>query len=226
MLSLPKLEPPTSNKTLREALSALDYIGPIFFLPAITCLFLALQRADGQRPWTSGLIVGPLCGFAVLILIWIYSQIRLGERATLPIRLLTQRTVFFASLNGFFAGGPFMIPVFCMPLYFQAIKGTTATTSALDFLPLTIALSISSIFSSFVISFIGYIPPCMIFGASLVAVGMGLLSTINPGTNFGQLVAYETIVGLGAGINGQVQPTLKFPVSFKYSCLLLLHRQL
>lgn len=226
MLFLPKLESLTSTKSFREVLSTLDYIGPMFFVPAIMCLFLALQKADSQHSWNSSIVVGPLCGFAGLISIWIYSQIRLGERATLPIRLLTQRTVFFASLNGFFTGGPFMIPLFYMPLYFEAVKAATATAAALDILPLALSFSTSTIFSSFIIPIVGYIPPCMIFGGSLVAVGVGLLSTITPDTNFAQLMGYEVIVGLGAGMNGQVPRALRSLVSFKYSFRLLLDRQL
>lgn len=194
----------TTNKTIKQRLKELDYIGPIFFIPANICILLALQWGGSLYPWDSPIILGLFGGFGGLITIWVYSQFRLGERATIPLRILSQRTVVFSSLYGFFATASFMIPIFYIPLYFQAVKSTSATASAIDTLPFIGGVTATSIGIGFFLAMVGYFTPIMIVGAALLAVGTGLLSTLRVDTSIGQWVAYQTIAGIGAGLIIQV----------------------
>ena len=75
-----------AKKSLLEQLKDIDYLGPIFFIPAIACLLLALEFGGVHYPWTSPVVIGLFCGFSSIIAIWVYTQVRLGERATIPIR--------------------------------------------------------------------------------------------------------------------------------------------
>lgn len=200
----------TTNKSFKARLFAFDYIGPTLFIIGSTCLLLALQWGGLQYSWNSPIIVSLLCGSGIITVLWVYSQVRLGERATIPIRLILQRTVFFSALYSFFTGSAFMIPVFYLPLYFQAVKSTSATTSAVDILPLIVGLTASSIGGIFLLKMVnGYYTSCMILGASLLSVGLGLLSTLKPDTTLGHWLAYQFIAGLGSGINIQVSKSLK-----------------
>src|SRR6266496_4987549 len=133
-----------TKKTFVEKLNELDYIGPLFFLPALICLFLALQFGGAKFPWNSGTIVGLFFGFAILLPIWVFSQYRLGEKATIPFRVMLQRTVLFSSLFSFFTGAAFTILAFYLPLYFQAIKSSSATKSGVETLPLILTTTVAS----------------------------------------------------------------------------------
>src|SRR5271155_5408696 len=53
--------------------------------------------------------------------VWAYSPYRLGEKATIPPRLLLQRSVFFSSMYSFLYVG-FQVVGYYLPLYFQAVK--------------------------------------------------------------------------------------------------------
>lgn len=193
-----------TNKTIRERLKEFDYLGPIFFIPANICLLLALQWGVSRYPWNSPIILSLFSAFVLILPIWIYSQYRLGERATIPLHIMRQRTVFYASMYGFFAGASLMIPMFYIPLYFQAIQSKDATASAIDTLPFIIGVTTSSLGNTFFLPMIGYFMPCMIIGAGVLAVGTGLLSTLSVNTSLSQWLGYQVISGLGAGFNLQV----------------------
>jgi hypothetical protein len=185
----------------RQWMMEVDYIGPLLFIPGIVCLLLALQWGGVTTPWRSPVTIGLFVGASILIPLWMYSQHRLGERATVPIRLIVVRTVFFAAIYGFFFYGSFVILTFYLPLYFQAIKGSSATVSAIDTLPLLISLTISSITGGVLLSTVGYCAPFMIVGTLIMIAGVGLLSTAGTETSFGALLGYQVIVGAGLGVN-------------------------
>jgi MFS family permease len=199
-----------SDKTFRERLKELDFIGPCIFVPATVCLLLALQFGGSQFPWNSGVVIGLFCGFAVLIPIWIYSQFRLGDKATVPVRVMMQRTVFFACMFSFFSTAAFIILTFYVPLYFQAIRQTDATKSGVATLPLVLSSTISSIVGGILVTMIGYYTPFMIFGMAAFTVGIGLISTLGVHTALPKIVGYLIFTGVGMGMNFQVKMNLSF----------------
>lgn len=197
----PPVQHPKTKLRFKEQIMEFDYIGPVFFIPGIVCLLLALQWGGITTPWKSPVIIGLLSGAGILLSLWMCSQYRLGERATIPVRLITVRTVFFSAVYGFFLFGSFVILTFYLPLYFQAIKGSSATTSAVYTLPLVITLAISSTLGGILVSMVGYCTPFMIVGTVIATVGVGLLSTLGTETPVGALFGYQVIVGVGLGVN-------------------------
>lgn len=91
-----------SNLTTREKLSQIDLLGAFSLLASITCLLLALQWGGSIYPWSDSRVWGCLLGFSLLILIFIGLQFKLGDRGTIPPRiLLKQRTVLACALFSF-----------------------------------------------------------------------------------------------------------------------------
>ena len=143
-------------------------------------------------------------GAGCLILLFIYSQIRLGERATLPIRILSQRTVTATSCFSGLFGGAFFVLIFYLPLYFQSINGVSATKSGIDVLPLILSNVIASIVTGALITVVGYYTPFIIFGSIALAVGSGLISTLDVDTPFSKWFGYQLLTGVGSGMCIQV----------------------
>ena len=194
-----------NNKTFKERLKEVDYIGPLIFIPAIISLLLAVQWGGAVYAWNSPIIISLFCGFAVITPVWVYSQIRLGEKATIPVRLFAQRTVLFSSIYSFFFGA-FTVLSFYLPLYFQAVKGSGATESGVQTLPLILSVTLAAIVGGILISVVGYVPPFMIIGTAIFTVGLGLLTTLDVDTPFGKWFAFQIIAGIGCGLNLQVCP--------------------
>jgi MFS family permease len=75
----------------------LDPVGIVLFLPGIICLLLALQWGGLTYPWGSARIIALLVVFVILISIFVVVQIRNPDNATVPPRIISQRSMAFGS---------------------------------------------------------------------------------------------------------------------------------
>ncbi|ESZ92470.1 hypothetical protein SBOR_7133 [Sclerotinia borealis F-4128] len=80
-----------SSLTLKQRILKLDLLGASLLIPAIICLLLPLQWGGSTYPWNSGHIIGLFVTSGCLTLLFIYTQIRLGEAGTLPPYLFQNR---------------------------------------------------------------------------------------------------------------------------------------
>lgn len=193
-----------NNKPLRARLKELDFLGAFFLIPAVVCLLLALQWGGTQYAWNSATIIGLFCGFGGLIIIFIAVQIKLGERATIPLRIFTTRSVFFSAMFSFCVGSSFLLVVFYLPLYFQGVKGTSATGSGVHTLPYLLSVVVFSMCGGASVTLIGYFTPFMITGMAIFTIGCGLLSTLSPSSSTGMWFGYQIVAGAGVGMCLQV----------------------
>jgi MFS family permease len=91
------------------------------------------------------------------------------------------------------------VPVFYLPLWFQAIDGVTALSSGTDLLATLLLIVVGSILGGFLTSRIGYYTPILIIGTGITAVGTGLFTTLGTNTTTGQWVGYQILYGFGLG---------------------------
>lgn len=185
--------------TTKEKLQRFDFIGTGLLLPAIVCLLLALQWGGSKYTWGSGRIIALFVVFGVLILGFIYQQFRAGENATLPIRIVKMRSIAVACLVAFSLGSAFMLLIFYVPLWFQAIGGTSATQSGIRNLPFVLGVTIFSVFSGIGVTLIGYYAPFMIIGGAIFSIGAGLITTFEVDTGAAKWISYQIIAGIGVG---------------------------
>lgn len=76
------------------------------------CLLLALQWGGTVHPWNSSVIIGLFVGFGLMILTFIGIQIYRGDKATLPLSVLKQRTIASAGFFMFFMGACIFIMIY------------------------------------------------------------------------------------------------------------------
>ena len=112
--------------------------------------------------------------------------------------------VWSASWFAFFISGAFFLFIYFLPIYFQAIKGSTALRSGIDNLPLILANVIVVIASGFAVSRIGYINPFCLASVVFASIGSGLLTTVDTDTN---TVGYQILFGIGSGLGFQQPPS-------------------
>ncbi|KAK7049725.1 hypothetical protein VNI00_005756 [Paramarasmius palmivorus] len=191
----------------RDGLRKFDSWGTLVFLPAIICLLLALQWGGTKYPWHSGRVIALFVVSGVLILIFIGIQIWKQDDATVPPRILLQRSIAASALFAFSLGASFFILVYFIPIWFQAIKGTSAVRSGIDNLPMILSVVVASLVSGAIISATGYYAPWMILCTILASVGAGLISTFEPGTSTARWIGYQIVFGFGIG-SGMQQPLM------------------
>ena len=189
----------TERMPTREKLANIDFYGASLLIPGIICLLLALQWGGSVYPWNNGRIIALFVLFGLLIIAFVVVQIKRGELATIPPRVFTQRTVLASALFICMFGAAFFILIFYLPIYFQAIKGSSATTSGIQLLPLILSLVIGSIIIGGVVTVTGQYYYYMPIGAIFFAVGCGLISTLGTESNTGKWLGYQLLAGCGGG---------------------------
>ena len=91
-----------SNVPLYKRMLEFDMVGTALLIAAIVCLFLALQWGGIVYPWSDSKVFGTLIGFGLIILCFIAWELHFGDKASVPLRLFRNRTVWSASLlSGF-----------------------------------------------------------------------------------------------------------------------------
>ena len=106
-----------SDKPVLRRILELDLIGASILIPGIICLLLAVQWGGSTYPWDNSRIIGLFVGAGCLLILFAVSQWRLGEAATIPPRLLRQRTLVVACGFVFFFGAGIFVLVYYLPLY-------------------------------------------------------------------------------------------------------------
>lgn len=184
-----------------------DIYGTALFLPAIICLLLALQWGGSMYAWGDGRIIALLVLFVVLIAGFIAIQFWRGDNATVPIRIISQRNIAGSVVFTFCLGGSFFIMIYWVPVWFQAIKGTTAEKSGIDSIPLVISLVICNIISGVGTTKLGYYTPFFYLSTILMAIGAGLMTTWTVSTGHSKWIGYQVVFGFGVGF-GMQQPLI------------------
>jgi MFS family permease len=205
VLQLPS-SPSTSRTPAIQQFRKLDPLGTAVFLPSIVCLLLALQWGDTTYEWTSWRIVLLLSLFAVLFVVWLILQVVFPETATIPMRILLQRSIASACFFSFTSQGSMLVLSYYIPLFFQALKSYSPISSGLATLPMVLALVIGAILSGGMVQRLGYPAPFMIASAILSSIGAGLVSTWKIDVHRSKWIGYQVLLGFGVGI-GMQQPS-------------------
>lgn len=182
----------------------MDPIGTALIMSSLVCYLLALQWAGTTKRWTSPDVIGTLVGFVVLALTFLAQQIWFGEKAMMVPRLLKNRQTMALLLFNFFLSGSYYIFVYYIPIYFQALGGSSAVRSAVQNLSLIVGSSVFGIFAGILLTVVGFFHPFLIVGAGFAALGGGLMLTLTSEIHTGKNAGFQLILGTGVGLCLQV----------------------
>ena len=176
-------------------------------MPAVVCLLLALQWGTTSYLWSDGRVVALLAVSGVLLAVFAALQYLQQEDATVPLRVLRQRTVWSCGSYSFCLGGAFFVLCYYIPLWFQAVQGVSAVESGIRNLPMLISVVVASAGAGAAVSWLGHYAPFMVAGTAAMAVGAGLLALFEPATPAAAWIGYQLLFGTGVGL-GMQQPLM------------------
>ncbi|KAF5243652.1 hypothetical protein FAUST_2735 [Fusarium austroamericanum] len=186
-----------------EHITRLDPLGTFFFMPSMVCLILALQWGGSTYAWGSWRLILLFVVFGVTLIAFAVVQIKMPKTATIPAKVITQRTMLACAWVSIFAGGSMMVAVYYVPLWFQATKDVSPVDSGIYTIPLVLSLVVASIISAAFTQRIGYYVPSMILCPCIMSIGQGLLTTLKPDTGSSHWIAFQFLVGFGLGLGMQ-----------------------
>lgn len=186
-----------------QKLQQLDMLGNLIFLPSVTCLFVGLSWAGSKYAWTSPLVVGMLVAFVVLLALFVYQQIRKGENATLPLRILRQRTIHYGVLFAFCSSGSVQVFTYYLPTYYQSVRQYTPSESGYMMTSPIAGFLTGMLAQGFGTGVVGFFTPFMLTCSILGPVAAGLITTWKLSTSFANLIGISLFSGFAYGIGYQ-----------------------
>ncbi|KAK3820204.1 MAG: major facilitator superfamily domain-containing protein [Benniella sp.] len=191
---------PFERQDLKTQLARIDYAGTALVIIAVICLLLPITwGGTPEHAWNSPEIIALFCVSVVLIglLIWVEHK---AIEAIIPPRLFLNKTVSVLFGVNFLTGMGFLGVIFYSPIYFQVVKGASATASGLQLLPMVMGLVVSSIASGAMMSKIKDYRIFIWVGTTMMSIGIGLCMLFDAHSGMGQQIGFLLIVGLGIGL--------------------------
>ena len=183
--------------TIKE--KVMDYLGIITFTSALTSFLLSLTFIE-YNTIISPVILDSLIVFSVIMLFgFIFAEIKAKE-PILPLSLFKNSIFSISSGSMMIVGAVMMVGSVYIPLFLQLVQGMSPLNSGTFLTPLMFGMIVASILSGQIITKTGAYKKLAIISFAIGILGMFLLSTLNTDTTILELVIYESIAGIGAGI--------------------------
>jgi MFS family permease len=153
---MPANPPHEAGLPVVEKFKRLDILGTLVFVPAIVCLLIGLQWGGIKYGWTNARIIVLLVLFPVLIGVFAFMQHRKKEDATLPPRIMTQRSILAGAWYNACSNGILAVTEYYMSIYFQGVRGFSATKSGAMGLPLFAGMAVTALMAGAGTTWMGY----------------------------------------------------------------------
>ncbi|TGO65125.1 hypothetical protein BELL_1020g00020 [Botrytis elliptica] len=192
-----------NTDTFLQKLRRMDPIGTLVFFAGIVCILLALQFGGNLYSLgdTRSILLFILGG--ILLITFVTIQFTSGDDATVPIRIIKQRSVASVAWFSFLNSCSFYLVVYYIPIWFQAVQGLDAFGSGLHTLPLVLALVFATLFAAIFQRSIGYYVPMIIVSSIIAPVGAGLLTTLQVNSGPKEWMSWPVVFGSGLGLGIQ-----------------------
>lgn len=139
-------------------------------------------------------------GISAVIFIILYRVEQRAVDPILPLHLFKDRLFIIAIMHGIFAGWAMFGSLSYVPLFVQAVLGTTATMAGITLTPMSLSWTAASIFGSHLILRMSFRKVAMA-GMVLLVIGSLLMITINPSTSQLMIMLYTSLMGIGMGLS-------------------------
>lgn len=183
----------------REKLRRLDLIGASLLITGLVCLSCALQSISISTHLSGSEITLLTFAAALLATFLFHARYISSEVSLTPRGILSVRAIWSCCLGLFFLFAGFINFIFFLSIFFQSVQGQSAQGSAISLLPYVLSVSTGAVITGLAVSKLRYYNPFFICGGILFATGAALIHTFDITTSLKVRIAYEAILGLGAG---------------------------
>ncbi|KAI0808622.1 major facilitator superfamily domain-containing protein [Xylaria sp. FL0064] len=182
-----------------EKLLQMDPLGTTLMMGVIISYLTAVNYGGQSYPWSSSVVIGLLVGVGLISIAFVLCEWWQGERAIVIPRLFTQRSIGLSAIYSILQAGGFFSMIYYLPIYFQAIRGSSPIISGVQNLPYILSAMAGALGGGIFISATGLSTLLMIVGAGFGILGCGLCYTFDVDTSIGKWIGYEILAGFGLG---------------------------
>ena len=178
---------------------SIDYAGALLIAAGVSLLLIWVSLAGNQFEWNSPISWGMAVGSVLLLVAAVIVEINVKE-PILPMGLFKDRTFTLVVVASLTVGVALFSSSVFLSQYWQLSRGANPTQSGLLSLPQVIGSLVASTLIGVVISRTGKWKRWMVLGASLLTVGLAMMSTIRLDTEIVFVSIYLALMGLGLGM--------------------------
>ncbi len=171
-----------------------DYLGAVLLSTSVVALMLGLQ---GGAP--RGQTVGLLAGAVVLFLVLFAWERRVPD-PILPLALFRGRLFSIGIAHAFFSGWAMFGSLSYVPLFAQAVLGTSATAAGITVTPMMLSWVVASIVSSRLLLRVNYRTLALV-GMVLLTLGALLMSFAGESSSRAGVMFDLGLMGAGMGLS-------------------------
>jgi hypothetical protein len=186
---------------LWNELKKVDGWGTFLLTSSVILVLVALSQGGADYSWAHPAIVAPLVtGLLGLIAFPFFERSRWCHYPIMPPNIFsnaTSRTAFaLTAIHGFVTYGV----QFYLPPFFQAVKGSSPTTSGIEVLPTTLVIVVLAALGGPLMSCFGKYKPIHQAGFAVMTLGFGLCTMLSKDTPLGARIVFQLLVAAGSGI--------------------------
>lgn len=159
-------------------------------------LLLAFEWASLGESWGSTRIVFCLLVSSFAFVSFIFAETR-AIKPVIPLRFFTHPTRIGAYTSAFFHAIGYMGLNYYLPIYFQAVRGESASQSGISMLPIVLMFGIVSTGAGYLITATKRYQEIIWASFVLATVGCGLLIMLNERTPTAVVVVLLLVAGIG-----------------------------
>ena len=193
--------------TLRSKLARLDLIGSVLFIASSTSFLIPLSWGGVQYPWGSYHTLVPLIlGAAGLVGFYFYEE-HVSTEPVIRMIIFKNRNAAIAYSGDVIQSVVVFALLYYLPLYYEGIKGLSATTSGVALFPETFTVAPAAVVVGAAITKTGRYRWAVWSGWAITVLGLGILYLLDVNTSTVQWIFLNLCAGLGTGF---LYPALAF----------------
>ncbi|KAI9638085.1 putative multidrug resistance protein fnx1 [Dioszegia hungarica] len=141
-----------TGQSLGKKLRQIDYLGSLTLVGAVASLILGLSLktsghtpSNGEYAWTHPYVLTLLISSLVFTFLFIFVEARFAAFPLLPLSLLSRRTPAAVAFSLFVLSTNQFSLLYNVPLFFTAVRGTSASVAGAHLLPYSAMIGIGSL---------------------------------------------------------------------------------
>ncbi|KAJ5823819.1 Major facilitator superfamily domain general substrate transporter [Penicillium robsamsonii] len=203
------------DTTFSQKIKRIDYIGNFLIMGATAAVLCALTYGGSRYAWSSWRIVVPLVlGLAGLVIFMVFEQSKFSREPVVPPRLFKNRTSLVVFINTFLFTVLLYWVLFFIPVYFQAILGSSPARAGVQMLPMTLVAVPGAAIAVVVLSRFGKYKALHLAGFVILTLGMGLFAHLDRYSSDAEWIVFQVIAALGSGmILNTLLPAFQAPLA-------------
>ena len=182
-----------------ESRVKLDYLGMVTLILMVVPLLMGLSWAGVQYEWSSVQVIGALALSAVMAAAFLVVELRAAE-PIMPLTIYRNPIVSISLVATFLTGFGMFGAIVFVPLFFQGVLGSSATSSGSFLTPMMLAVVVGAALSGQALSRTGgHYRVQGTIGIAIMCAGTFLISQMDENTSHARAVFNTAVMGFGLG---------------------------